>query len=412
MSFEQVSTAASQSIRLKVDPAWEHCIQVPSKTPGGKKHLRCLYCVKEFAGRGIHRMKQHLAGKKRDAISCKKVFADVRYQLEQNLKEIEKKKSKKQDNYEEDNLYGPDVPSFESDALNIQEVASSPVQNPRESQSNVQNPNTSQFGKRKAIGEINNYFALRTISGPQPGIRSALAAVLDAVVAIGLGYKGPTYHAIRTKLLGIIFIKSIDASNIVKDAQNLCNLFIEMVDFVGARNVVHLVTDNAANYKAVGRKKDGWTKTIRPRPTQFATTFLALKSISEHKHDLQSLVTSKMFTESRYSRDQKAKDVTMIVLDNKFWNDCKKIVVQIVSPLIRLLRIVDVDERPSLGVFNKKRSFDPIDYESIGDIEYWIMEDEDDSSCFCYDEIEEDIIYDDTTILRAFVNQVEDVKKS
>ena len=37
------------------------------------------------------------------------------------------------------------------------------------------------------------------------------------------------------------------------DAQLLCNLFSEIVDIVGAQNVIHLVTDNGSNFKAVGR---------------------------------------------------------------------------------------------------------------------------------------------------------------
>ena len=71
MSSEQ---ASNQSIRLKEDPTWEHCTEVPNKKPGGKKLLKCLYCGKELAGGGIHRMKRHLAGIKGDAISCKKVL--------------------------------------------------------------------------------------------------------------------------------------------------------------------------------------------------------------------------------------------------------------------------------------------------------------------------------------------------
>ncbi|XP_054817833.1 uncharacterized protein LOC129317546 [Prosopis cineraria] len=477
MTSENASTTAStQSVRSKTDPTWEHCAEV--KLPDGKIRLKCLYCAKEFAGGGIHRMKQHLAGKKGDAISCKKVPADVRYRLEENLKEIRENKGKRQDSYEEDNPYGPNVTPLESHDGNSEEISTPQSQTLKEIQSQSQ----TQLGKRKA--PIDKYFAPRTTPGAQPGIRSALAGkepirradmafakwmydcciplnvvnsaffqpMIDAFTAIGPGYKGPSYHAMRTKLLldtkkevqlmvdsfrnfwddtgctimadgwqdqanrqlinflvysprGIVFIKSVDASDIVKDAQNLCNLFTEMVDFVGVTNVVHLVTDNAANYKAAGRllcdkfpsifwspcaahclnlilgdigktdiviglatrasmvtkfvynhafllawlrKREGWTEIIRPGVTRFATTFIALKSIHEHKHDLQALVTSKVFLDSRYSKGEKAKDATLIVLDNQFWNDCK-IVVQIVSPLIRLLRIVDADERPSLG---------------------------------------------------------------
>ena len=44
---------------------------------------------------------------------------------------------------------------------------------------------------------------------------------------------------------------------------------------------------------------------VRPGPTRFATTFIALGSLKEHKHDLQALVTSKFYVESRYAKDKK-----------------------------------------------------------------------------------------------------------
>ena len=59
-------------------------------------------------------------------------------------------------------------------------------------------------------------------------------------------------------------------------------------------------------------------------------------------------MTSKFFVDFKYSRDNKSKVVVSIILDNRFWNDCL-IVVNLMSPLMRLLHIVDYDERPSMG---------------------------------------------------------------
>ena len=33
------------------------------------------------------------------------------------------------------------------------------------------------------------------------------------------------------------------------------------------------------------RKRDEWTEILRPSATRFATTFIALKSLHDHKHD-------------------------------------------------------------------------------------------------------------------------------
>ena len=52
---------------------------------------------------------------------------------------------------------------------------------------------------------------------------------------------------------GISFVKSVDTSGIVKDATNLFQLFNEVIEWVGPLNVVHIVTDNAANYVVAGK---------------------------------------------------------------------------------------------------------------------------------------------------------------
>ena len=54
-------------------------------------------------------------------------------------------------------------------------------------------------------------------------------------------------------LEGISFVKSIDVSAIVKDATNLFQLFDEVIEWVDPLNVVHVVTDNVANYVAIRR---------------------------------------------------------------------------------------------------------------------------------------------------------------
>ncbi|XP_023744418.3 uncharacterized protein LOC111892597 [Lactuca sativa] len=226
---------------------------------------------------------------------------------------------------------------------------------------------------------------------PMNAVNSPLFQIaMSKVASMGHGYMGPSYHAMCVTLLkdakqsvqlivdsyrrywaengctimgdgwrdtrqrplinfmvycakGISFIKSVDASDIESNAQTLCNLFSEIVDIVGRQNVAHLVTDNAANYKATGRllcekypsivwspcaahcmnlimkdmsemrevadlvtlasrvtvfvynhkwplnwlrKRPGWTEIIRPGATRFGTAFIALKSLCDHKHDL------------------------------------------------------------------------------------------------------------------------------
>ncbi|XP_025661759.1 uncharacterized protein [Arachis hypogaea] len=292
-------------------------------------------------------------------------------------------------------------------------------------------------GKRRAIAAtpIGSYFKERTTPGSQPALKSVLASkqvkhkvklglarwiidaripfnaiqspyfqpALDGVAAIGPGFKGPSYDEMRVHLLA--------------DLKKECQLLVEgyrsswkrtgcTLMWVGSSNIVHVVTDNAANYVSAGklihekypnifwspcaahcinlilkdiaslphiadlasraskvtvfvynhmiflswlRKRKEWKEIVRPGVTRFATVFITLKSIYDHKEDLQSLVIDKYFTSHKLSKSVNGKMVSSIILDSKFWEDCFT-TVMFVGPLIKLLRLVDAYEKPSLGI--------------------------------------------------------------
>ncbi|KAI0529136.1 hypothetical protein KFK09_001683 [Dendrobium nobile] len=386
-------TTSTQSVREKLDIAWSHCTE--SKGRDGKKQFRCLHCGITYKGGGINRIKQHLAGIRGNIASCKKVPHDIRYQMQENLKEIGKKKQQAQEELEHNTAVFVDEYMEE-------ERGSSSL--PKSQSSDAHHEGTNK-GKRK-LDNIETFFAPRTRTGSQPSLKSVMAskeaihradlAAIDAIGAIGPGYKLPSYYKLRVNLLrdckdeckllidsykrswseigctlmddgwtdnrnrtlinflvycprGVAFLKSVDASDITKDAKTLCSLFCEVVQWIGPHNVVQLVIDNAANYKKAGellherfgniywspcsahclnlilkdignmshiqdlaqraskvtifvynhifvlawlRKRDGWKEIIRPGATRFATTFITLKSMADHKLDLQAFITN------------------------------------------------------------------------------------------------------------------------
>ncbi|XP_025637044.1 uncharacterized protein [Arachis hypogaea] len=276
--------------------------------------------------------------------------------------------------------------------------------------------------------------------------------MIDVIASMGVGYKGPNNPRVRGYLLsklvedvrkmidgyreiwkqtgctimadgwtnrcrrtlinflvyypkGTIFLKSVDASNVSKTVETLFKLFRDVVLFVGPENVVHIVTDNAANYVVAGRlledefpklywspcaahcvnlmfqdigklqevsqtvsqasmitkyiynhcyplflmrKFTGGPEILRPAPTRFATNFIALQSILAQKDPLRAIVTSKEWTSSAYSKEAKAKKFVDQVLDSKFWSQCTDI-VKLTEPLVRVLRIVDSEDRAAMG---------------------------------------------------------------
>ncbi|GER49901.1 hAT transposon superfamily [Striga asiatica] len=202
---------STQSSRGKSDPAWEFVSLIREN---GKSTYTCLFCKKQFKGGGIHRMKHHLAGKKGEIAPCKEVSHDVKSRMAAHLDEVKQKKiDPNYDDYEE-----------ESTTNAPEEVREVPEPTPATGK-----------GKRKAVaGPVDRYFAPRTTPGSQPGLKSVFATkeavknaimalarwfyancipfnatqscyfqpALDAIAAIGSGFKGPSFNDVRANLLG------------------------------------------------------------------------------------------------------------------------------------------------------------------------------------------------------------------
>ena len=184
----------------------------------------------------------------------------------------------------------------------------------------------------------------------------------------------------------------------------LADLLEEKIEGIGRDNVVQVVTDNGANFKAAGkllmeriptmfwsscaahcldlmledignlkefkkpiararrvttfiyrhgrvlsamRKKTGGADIVRAAATHFATSFLTLKSMYKHKDELKSLFVSPVWTGNKLAKTKAGLDVHDIILSTQFWNsveDC----LRASAPLLIVLRVVDGDERPAM----------------------------------------------------------------
>ena len=63
----------------------------------------------------------------------------------------------------------------------------------------------------------------------------------------------PLINIMATFMGGPIFVKAIDASGNIKSMDYIARIFLKGIEEIGAVNVVQIVIDNAANYKAVGQ---------------------------------------------------------------------------------------------------------------------------------------------------------------
>ena len=80
---------------------------------------------------------------------------------------------------------------------------------------------------------------------------------------------------------GTMFLKSVDASDKVKDGHLLFQLLDEVIEDVGVANVVQIITDNASNYVLAGRLLEEKHKTIFWTPCAAHCIDLMLEDIGK-----------------------------------------------------------------------------------------------------------------------------------
>ncbi|KAK1261472.1 hypothetical protein QJS04_geneDACA001003 [Acorus gramineus] len=206
-------------------------------------------------------------------------------------------------------------------------------------------------------------------------------------------------------ILGTSFLRSIDASKESHTADYIFGLVDSCIMEVGVDNVVQVVTDNASANLAAGRIMKAkyphifWTscaahtidlileeigkepkvnsavekartvatfiyshtkilnmmrrftekgEIVRPGATRFATMFLSLESIYSKKDKLRLMFTSEEWRDCKWYHTRKGQKASDIVISPSFWNQVA-LAIKIFAPLCHLLRIVDGEQRPSMG---------------------------------------------------------------
>ncbi|XP_010941564.1 uncharacterized protein [Elaeis guineensis] len=321
-AFSTISCKDEQGLAppRATDLGWAHGMMVN----GDRQKIQCKYCLKVILGGGISRLKQHLAGERGNIAPCEKVPDDIRTQMQQHLgfKVLERLKKQK-DSEAVTSSTQQSRDGYDSEILNAISTREGSGER-RGKEVDEGSPN-----KRKRIKKLHipqaSTIALATVQhtfASQESIDHADIAVAkfmydtgipfnaansiyfqrmaDAIATAGPGYKMPSYHSLRGKLLnrcvhevgdicnelrkswevtgctvmadrwmdktsrvvinffiycpkGTMFLKSVDASDIENTSEGLLSLFDSIVQDVGPRNVVNFITDSAPCYKAAGR---------------------------------------------------------------------------------------------------------------------------------------------------------------
>ncbi|XP_043708696.1 uncharacterized protein LOC122657953 isoform X2 [Telopea speciosissima] len=209
---------------------------------------------------------------------------------------------------------------------------------------------------------------------------------------------------------GVYFVSSIDATDIVEDASSLFKLLDKVVEEIGEENVVQVITENTASYKAAGkmleekRRNLFWTPCaaycidrmledfvkikwvgecmdkgkkitkfiynrawllnlmkkeftegrdlLRPAVTRFATSFATLQSLLDNRIYLKRMFQSIKWLSSRFAKLDEGMEVEKIVLNSTFWKKMQ-FVRKSVEPIVQVLQKVDGDEGLSMpSIYN------------------------------------------------------------
>ena len=220
------------------------------------------------------------------------------------------------------------------------------------------------------------------------------------------GWTGPTKLSIINFMVyskgSTIFLKSVDASDKIKDNKYIYGLLKDVIKEVGETNVVQIVTDNGSAFVKAGKllmKKynlywtpcaahcidlmfediakratvselitnarkitnfiynHGWLLAkvrkvcggdiVRPRATRFATNYIALESLLKKRADLKKIFISDEWASHKLSRSTIGHDVEVLMFDHTYWEKVSKL-VSIYEPLYTVLRIVDSEVVPTL----------------------------------------------------------------
>ncbi|EYU38967.1 hypothetical protein MIMGU_mgv11b020508mg, partial [Erythranthe guttata] len=86
---------------------------------------------------------------------------------------------------------------------------------------------------------------------------------------------------------------------------------------------------------------------VRPGVTMFATSFLDFQSLMEKKDNLRTMFNNSKWEKCKHSKTVKGKAVYAIVSDLSWWNGVIQC-LKAFTPLVRVLRLVDGDRKPSM----------------------------------------------------------------
>lgn len=324
-SVDAVSSASEKELQELAPPratdlGWAH----GSMVNGDRQKIVCRYCHKVILGGGVSRLKQHLAGERGNIAPCEKVPDEVKAQIQQHLgyKILEKLHKQKE------------LGAAKVSAPHRRErrhkrdgdfVTSTQIVRSRRRGKEVDEGSSSKIKQRKLFvpqlttkphsSPLFSFVSQEIIDQADIAVAKFMyhagiplnaansfyfQGMADAIAAAGPGYKMPSYHSLRGKLLGkcilevdascdelrkswevtgctvmvdrwtdragqtiidvfvyctkgTIFLLSVDAFVTESSLDGLVSLFDNVVQKVGPENIVNFLIDTTPCYVAAAK---------------------------------------------------------------------------------------------------------------------------------------------------------------
>eukprot|EP00253_Pinus_taeda_P030591 PITA_30591 len=285
----------------KLVPFWEYVVP---HAPNDKQNLSCKLYGKEMF-EGVYKLKFHLAQiPGHDVGPCTNTNPKLIQRAMRALGELEQSREAKEELKRQlkRSAEGSGPSGTGSTAASANPVAASSFFVPRTTPGSQ--PSIDSMIKRTEKEQVDKLLAKFLLWSDIPFsiVRNNpfFQPAVDAIANVGPGYKIPSYHDFRGRILqnekrdctqrledfrvswaktgctvmsdgwtdqkgrtllnflvscpkGTMFIKFVDASNQIKDARTLCDLLDVFILEVGEQHGVQVITDNAANYVVAGR---------------------------------------------------------------------------------------------------------------------------------------------------------------
>ncbi|XP_010551738.1 PREDICTED: uncharacterized protein LOC104822280 [Tarenaya hassleriana] len=230
----------------------------------------------------------------------------------------------------------------------------------------------------------------------------------------------------------VVFLKSVDASEIISSVDKLYELFKEVVEEIGETHVVQVITKCEDHYIAAGKLlmdaypslywvpcaahcmdmvledfgKVEWISErieqaravtrfiynhsgvlnlmwrftsgndiVQPAFSCSATNFTTLGRIADFKPNLQAMVSSPEWNDCSYSKEAGGLAMTDTISDEAFWK-ALTLLTHLTYPLLRVLRIACSEKRPAMGyvyaaLYRAKEAIKKLFVEREDYIVYW-----------------------------------------